>query len=188
MKDEFTSRHTTDVSRYRIECAKEMTGKVLDVGGGLGVYLPYFGSKDVTVLDISEEALAALDYDNKIVGDACHMPFDDNTFASVWACGVCMYMDIHEFITEAKRVTRKGGKITITVPNPQTPWSRFIKMMGMKIWTDNLSGGGYKLYPITELCEYGELTGEVRFLPPFLDKRIRNVPKVWHTMMLKISV
>ena len=53
-----------------------------------------------------------------------------------------MYMDIHEFITEAKRVTRKGGKITITVPNPQTPWSRFIKMMGMKIWTDNLSGGG----------------------------------------------
>lgn len=36
MKDEFVSRHTTDISRYRIECAKEMMGKVLDVGGGLG--------------------------------------------------------------------------------------------------------------------------------------------------------
>lgn len=188
MKDEFTSQHTTDISRYRIECAKEMVGKVLDVGGGLGAYLPYFGSKDVTVLDISEEALEKLNHDKKIVADACHMPFEDNTFDSIWACGVCMYMDIHEFITEAKRVTKKGGKIIITVPNPKTPWSRFIKMLGMKIWTDNLQEDGYNLYSIEELQQYGELVGEVRFLPSFIDKRIRHFSKVWHTMMLRISV
>lgn len=122
------------------------------------------------------------------MADACHMPFADNTFDSVWACGVCMYMDIYEFITEAKRVTKEGGRIIITVPNPNTPWSRFIKLLGMKIWTDNLKDGGYQLYSIDELKQFGELTGEVRFLPDFIDKRIRHFSKVWHTMMLKIVV
>lgn len=99
-----------------------------------------------------------------------------------------MYMDIYEFITEAKRVTKEGGRIIITVPNPNTPWSRFIKLLGMKIWTDNLKDGGYQLYSIDELKQFGELTGEVRFLPDFIDKRIRHFSKVWHTMMLKIVV
>lgn len=44
MKDEFVSRHTTDISRYRIECAKEMMGKVLDVGGGLGFICHILGA------------------------------------------------------------------------------------------------------------------------------------------------
>lgn len=103
------SKYRSQVTRLRKEYASMMTGKVLDVGGGLGTYLPYFSSKDVTILDISREALDKLDHDKKVLGDACHMPFEDNTFDNIWACSVCMFFDIETFICEAKRVGIGGG-------------------------------------------------------------------------------
>ena len=42
------SRYRTEYSRLRKEYAAKMTGKVLDVGGGVGAYLPYFGSKELS--------------------------------------------------------------------------------------------------------------------------------------------
>lgn len=62
------SKYRSEVTRLRKEYASMMTGKVLDVGGGLGTYLPYFNSKDVTILDISKEALERLDHDKKVFG------------------------------------------------------------------------------------------------------------------------
>lgn len=188
MKNDFESKHTTELTRYRIECARKMKGKVLDVGGGMGVYLPYFSSSDVTGLDISEEAMKKANYQTKIVGDACHMPFDNSSFDSIWACGVCMYMNIDDFVKEAKRVLKTNGKIIITIPNPDSPWSKYIKMLGMKVWEDNKNGNTiYNLYTVKQLEKYGKLSGEVRFLPTFLDRLVRNRPRIWHTMMLEID-
>lgn len=183
------SKHKSQITRLRKEYAHMMTGKVLDVGGGLGAYLPYFGSTDVTVLDISEEALARLNHDKKVLGDACHMPFGDHTFDNIWACSVCMFMDIEEFINEAKRVVCQGGKIVIELPNPDTIWDKYKKILGMKIWNDYYKEfDSFRMYKISELRKYGDLVGEVQFLPVLLDKMVRNTPKYWHTMILKIEV
>lgn len=181
------SRYKSQITRYRIECAKKMTGKVLDVGGGLGAYLPYFGSSDVTVLDINEEALKRLEHDKKVLGDACHMPFEDNTFDNIWVCSVCMYLseDLGTFIEEAKRVLKKG-KILIELPNPDSPWDKIKGILGMKVWASDKDIK--HMYTAEELSHYGNVTGEVRFLPAFLDKMLRNNCKMWHTMMLEITI
>lgn len=183
------SRFKTEISRYRIECAGRMRGKVLDVGGGLGVYLPYFGSKDVTVLDINEEALRRLNYDKKVLGDACHLPFENDVFDSIWACSVCLYIteNIEEFINEASRVLKKdAGRIIIELPNPDSIWNKWKGMLGLGTWMDDKDIK--HLYTVEELRKYGEVTGEVKFLPAFLDKAIRQKSKWWHTLMLEIKV
>lgn len=180
------SKHKSQVTRYRIECAGEMRGKVLDVGGGLGVFLPYFGSKDVMVLDICEEVLNELDWDQKMVGDACHLPFADNTFDSVWACSVCMLLeeDISIFIKEAQRVLKTGGELAIELPNPESKWNCLKRFLGMRAWEDNQDIK--HMYTFRDLQKYGEVTGEVRFLPALLDNALRKTPWLWHTMILKV--
>lgn len=181
------SRYRSEVTRYRVECAGEMTGRLLDVGGGLGAYLPYFGTKDVTVLDICEEALEQLDWEQKVVGDACHLPFADETFDCVWACSVCMYLneDIGVFINEALRVLKPGGRLTIELPNPDSVWNTVKRCLGMHCWEKDPDVK--HMYTAAELKEYGEVTGEVRFLPAVIDKSLRHCSGAWHTMMLKVE-
>lgn len=177
------SLHRSELSKYRVECAGEMTGNVLDVGGGLGSYLPYFRADHVTVLDNDEETLSLLDHDDKVVADACKLPFRDDSFDNVWACAVCQYFDIDEFIIEAKRVTKQGGYIYILVPNATSPWDKIKKFLGMKTWADQ--EGIYKQYTADELMRYGTVTGEIRFL--LFERLFRNNVKIAHTLMLKIK-
>ena len=185
------SRYRTELSDYSIECAGKMKGKVLDSGGGLGTYLPYFSSKDVTVLDISQEALDRLDWPQKICCDACHTPFDDNTFNSIWACSIVVYLPepIETFIDECKRIMVKDGNslLIIQLPNPDSIWNRVKKRLGMRSWEDDESPF-FHMYDVKYLRQFGTLTGEVRFLPVWFNRIIRNRPFFWHTVMLEITV
>lgn len=188
MKSFNPSRYKSDLSRYRIECARKMTGKVLDMGGGLGIYLPYFNSEDITVLDISKEALERLEWSNKVLADACHTPFEDDTFDSIWACSCVQYMDsIEEFLKEALRILKKDteAKIMVMLPNPDSVWNKIKRCMGMRSWEDD-EAQVFHLYKADELKKYGTLTGEVRFLPKVFDDAVRKVPFLWHTMMLEV--
>lgn len=36
------NKFSSELTRYRIEMAKKMKGKVLDVCGGIGTYIPFF--------------------------------------------------------------------------------------------------------------------------------------------------
>lgn len=183
------NRYKTELTRYRVECAGKLTGKILDVAGGVGAYLPYFGSDDVTVLDISEEAIRRNPCKNKVVGDACHMPFEADTFDNVWCCGGVIYFpeDVEVFIKEASRVTKKGGKIWICVPNPDNPYDWIKTLIRMKKFSDD-EAPFFHMYSKKELERYGTLTGEVRFFPAFLDKMIRRRSWFWNTMMLVVEV
>lgn len=184
-------RYRTEISRYRIECAKKMTGAVLDVGGGLGTYLPYFGSDNVTVADISEEVINRLAHDKKLVADACHIPMADESFDNIWACGVVIYLpdSIKTFIDEMMRLIKKkrGNKIIIQLPNPESPWDRIKKYIGFGGWESD-PAPFFHMYRIDEVREYGKLSGEVKFLPSFIDNRLRDKEKWWHTFMIEIEV
>lgn len=176
------SLHKSEITKYRIACAKKMTGRVLDVGGGLGCYLPFFHASHVTVLDIDKETLDRLDHDDKVVADATDMPFDDNSYDNIWACAVCQYFDIDKFIEEAKRICVRGGYIYILVPNAKSPWDKMKKLVGMKTWSDQ--EGVFKQYTVDELKKYGKVYGEIRFLP--FEQLFRCCPGIGHTLMLEI--
>lgn len=182
MSDYNESLHLSELSKYRIQCAEEMTGHVLDVGGGLGAYLPFFHASHVTVLDNDQETLERLDHDDKVVADATALPFDDDSYDCVWACAVCQYFNMDQFIGEAKRVVKNGGLIYILVPNADSPWDRIKKMLGMRTWADQ--EGIYRQYKVNELTRYGTVTGEIKFLP--FESLFRNKLKIAHTLMLKI--
>lgn len=184
MSDYNESLHKSELSKYRIECAGKMTGRVLDVGGGLGAYLPFFNASHVTVLDNDKETLERLNHDDKVIADATALPFNDNSFDNVWACAVCQYFDIEVFISEAKRVTKKGGYIFILVPNAKSPWDKIKKIFGMRTWADQ--EGVFKQYTPEELLQFGKVTAEIKFLP--FERLLRNKLNIAHTLMLEVCV
>lgn len=180
---EFNERlYKTELTPLRIACARALTGKILDVGGGLGAYLPYFGG-DATVLDRSKEALSRLNYSDKVLADALDMPFENERFDNVWACGVCQYFPIEPFVKEALRVLKPGGKIYILVPNARSPWDRIKRLFKMRTW-DQLEGI-HKNYRVDELRAYGPVLGEIRFLPG--EGLVRRFPRLGHTLLLTIT-
>lgn len=183
------SLHLSELTKYRIECAGLMTGKVLDVGGGLGAYLPYFNAEHVTIIDNDAETLERLKHDDKVLGDATKMPFPDESFDNIWACAVCQYFDLEKFVHEAKRVLKKyrgkeAGRIMILVPNGKSPWEPLKKIMRLPTWKEQK--GIYKQYTVSELKKYGKVTGEIRFLP--FEKIFRRFPILGNTLMLEIKI
>lgn len=183
------SKYRSEITRYRTKMAGKMKGKVLDVCGGIGTYIPYFSSDDVTILDINEDALKYAECNNKVVGDALHMPFNDNEFDSIWACACCYFFDFDDFIKEATRVGKPGGILVVEMANPNTPFDFAKKLLHMKTWGDYYIEYEYfHMLTPKELMRYGKVTGEVRFLPKLLDDAIRNIPAFWHTMLLEMII
>lgn len=176
--------HKTEITKYRVECAGKMTGRVLDAGGGLGSYLPYFNSDDVIVLDSDEETLDNLKYKNKVLGDAVRTPFGESNFDCIWACAVAEYLDctLDEFVSELKRICVPGGRIIILVPNGKSPWDIIKRVFGMNTWGD-LENVKW-LFSVDDLKKYGRVTGEIRFLP--FERLFRKHPRLCHTLILEI--
>lgn len=178
------SLHSSLVSCYRVECARTMNGRVLDCGGGLGCYLPYFGSDDVIVVDISLPALRELSHFGKICANGLHLPFAERSFDSVWACAVAQYMPLQPFVREVMRVTKPGGRILILVPNGKSPWDWLKKRLGMEGWWDQAHI--VNQYSPDDLKPYGKVSGEIRFL--WGERLLRNIPRLGHTLMLEIQM
>lgn len=182
----YESNYKSELTPYRIECARKMTGKILDVGGGIGCYLPFF-TGEATVIDISEEALEHLDYDKKIVADAMNLPFEDNYFDSIWCCAVAQYFGkdgFDKFLNEAKRVGKNNAKIMILVPNRKSVWEPFKHMLGISTWSQQKFAKHQ--FNVKELKAYGKVKGEIRFLP--FESIFRNIPFLGNTLMLEIII
>lgn len=173
--------HRSNLTKYRIRCAAKLRGTILDCGGGIGSYLPFFRG-NVVVVDKNQQALELLDHHSKVLADAEALPFVDNSFDCVWACAVCQYLHLDKFVSEALRVTRVGGRILILVPNANSIWDLFKKLIGMETWWDQKEI--VKQYSVKELKQYGTVTGEIQFFP--LEKLLRNCPYLGHTLMLEI--
>lgn len=73
-----------------------------------------FCSKSVGI-DIKRSQL----HDRDIVADAQHMPFKDSSFETIFAGEVIEHLENPQlFISEAKRITKNGGRLILTTPNP----------------------------------------------------------------------
>ncbi|WP_292289550.1 bifunctional demethylmenaquinone methyltransferase/2-methoxy-6-polyprenyl-1,4-benzoquinol methylase UbiE [Marivita sp.] len=102
--------------------------KLLDVAGGTGDisfrFLKRAGSGTATVLDLTEpmliegrkraEANAMSDSLDWVVGDAMHLPFEDNTFdVYTISFGIRNVTRPQEALNEAFRVLRPGGRLMV---------------------------------------------------------------------------
>ncbi|MGE3609192.1 MAG: class I SAM-dependent methyltransferase [Bacteriovoracaceae bacterium] len=116
-------------------------GKALEVGFGSG-YGTEYASRFFQKVDAVEVDKEAIDYANRKYQlsnvtfqnyDGSRLPFSDNNFDVVYSFQVIEHVPFDkEFLLEAKRVLRPGGKLIITTPNRlyrlkdgQKPLNRF---------------------------------------------------------------
>lgn len=129
---------------------ENVTGKVLDAGGGTGKWARMFARRgyEVTVLDLSQEMLEqGVEYakqeglENKIKfirGDICELPFPNNEFDIVISQGnpVCYSEDPYKAIYELNRVAKNGADIVISVHNKLSMIHYFYYFMGKVSYDD----------------------------------------------------
>ena len=109
------------LKKWRLEVAKELAGKVLEVGVGTGKNIPYYPDDiDATAIDFSDRMLSKArekaENLNKRVQlmhmDAQNMDFPDNTFDVVFTtCVFCSVPDPVKGLKEIRRVCKPSGKI-----------------------------------------------------------------------------
>ena len=97
--------------------------KVLEVGSGTGrISQEIFSRKaDLTILDIGENLVRQVKEKlncKGVVGDACCLPFDDNSFEVVISSECIEHtLTPQKAIEEMCRVCRPGGTVCVTSPN-----------------------------------------------------------------------
>ena len=114
--------------RYRMGAELSPGGVVLEVGCGSGMGLPYLQAHssiavggDYT-LDLLREARRHLPDAPLVRMDAQHLPFHDRVFDAVLLLEMIYYVaDQEGAIAECRRVLKPGGKLMVSVPNPNRP-------------------------------------------------------------------
>lgn len=103
----------------------ELAHPVLDIGCGNGLFASYcFRDKIDVGLDCDEKAIEGARkrsvYKTLEVGDACDLPFADESFNTVISvCAVEHIPRLDKVLINAYRVLKKGGKFIFTVPSEQ---------------------------------------------------------------------
>jgi len=175
------------ISKARRTLAKQMRGKILDAGCGDDLFGPYLRREGNTVisLDVDAEALRGVP-GTKVVSGCSDMPFPDGYFDAVWACALIEHV-AEDTIPEMIRVTREGGRIVIVTPNRRSPWDPLKLLTGLSTWREN--EGHVRLYSSEELAWFGEVHGEVVFLPVQVARDFFwRHPNVGHTLIADIAV
>lgn len=136
--------------RKALELIGDVYGKrVLDVGCGSGVFIVELIKRGAYVIGIDyskkmlEEAQKQLNHlkipKSKYTlknADATNLPFKNGGFNVILATGLTDYLSDQQnklFIKEAKRVLAKEGKIIVSFPVAESPFSFLRRGLGLKI-------------------------------------------------------
>lgn len=101
--------------------------KVLDVGCGHDILMPYFKKRGAIIsgVDICPEVVSLLEKEGfeAILSDCCDMPIRDSSYDITFSIGVFEHFDgTEKAVREQIRVTRRGGKVIIILPNLISPF------------------------------------------------------------------
>lgn len=109
-----------DSQRARVIIPQIQTGakKVLEIGGGPGgvSWGVALGGYDVTCLDLMDPLFrgAAAAGVRGVNGDACNLPFEDNSFDAAWSINAFEHIqDPSKALAEACRVVKPGGRVLL---------------------------------------------------------------------------
>ena len=118
---------------WREKAVSNLIGKsVLDLGSGTGAAYEQLLNFETTALDPDKKMLELNAFDNKVLGSAENLPFEDNSFDNVFCSFVWRNVsDTNNALNEVYRVLRPGGKfVLLDMTRPKNSFLRMLHKIG----------------------------------------------------------
>ena len=118
---------------WRKKAVSNLIGKsVLDLGSGTGAAYEQLLNFETTAIDPDIKMLELNAFDNKVLGSAENLPFEDNSFDNVFCSFVWRNVsDTNNALNEVYRVLRPGGKfILLDMTRPKNSFLRMLHKIG----------------------------------------------------------
>ena len=118
---------------WRSKAADNLSGtSVLDLGSGTGAAFAQLINYETTALDPDKKMLELNIFENKVLGTAENLPFDDNSFDNVFCSFVWRNIsDTNKALSEIYRVVKPGGKfVLLDMTRPKNSILRILHKIG----------------------------------------------------------
>ena len=118
---------------WRKKAVSNLIGKsVLDLGSGTGAAYDQLLNFETTAIDPDIKMLELNAFDNKVLGSAENLPFEDNSFDNVFCSFVWRNVsDTNNALNEVYRVLRPGGKfVLLDMTRPKNSFLRMLHKIG----------------------------------------------------------
>ena len=118
---------------WREKAADNLIGtSVLDLGSGTGAAFDQLLNYETTAIDPDKKMLELNTFENKVLGSAENLPFEDNSFDNVFCCFVWRNVsDTNKALQEVYRVLRPGGKfILLDMTRPKNSFLKILHKIG----------------------------------------------------------
>ena len=118
---------------WRDKAVSNLIGNtVLDLGSGTGAAFEQLINYETTAIDPDKKMLELNTFEDKVLGSAENLPFEDNSFDNVFCCFVWRNVsDTNKALQEVYRVLRPGGKfILLDMTRPKNPFLKILHKIG----------------------------------------------------------
>tara|TARA_B100000900_G_C20375093_1_gene632076 strand:+ start:7 stop:630 length:624 start_codon:yes stop_codon:yes gene_type:complete len=118
---------------WRERAISNLTGtSVLDLGSGTGATYKQLTNYETTAIDPDKKMLELNLFENKVVGSAENLPFEDNSFDNVFCSFVWRNVsDTKKALSEVYRVLKPGGKfVLLDMTRPKNSYLKIIHKIG----------------------------------------------------------
>ena len=118
---------------WREKAVSNLIGNsVLDLGSGTGAAYKQLLNFETTAIDPDKKMLELNTFENKVLGSAENLPFEDNSFDNVFCCFVWRNVsDTNKALREVYRVLSPGGKfILLDMTRPKNPFLKILHKIG----------------------------------------------------------
>ena len=114
---------------WRDKAVSNLIGNtVLDLGSGTGAAFDQLINYETTAIDPDKKMLELNSFENKVLGSAEDLPFNDNSFDNVFCSFVWRnILDTDKALAEVYRVLKPGGKFILL--DMTRPKNSFLKML-----------------------------------------------------------
>jgi len=118
---------------WREKAADNLIGtSVLDLGSGTGAAFDQLLNYETTAIDPDKKMLELNTFENKVLGSAENLPFEDNSFDNVFCSFVWRNVsDTNKALHEVYRVLRPGGKfVLLDMTRPKNSFLKILHKIG----------------------------------------------------------
>ena len=118
---------------WRDKAVNNLIGNtVLDLGSGTGAAFDQLIDYDTIAIDPDKKMLELNSFENKVLGSAENLPFEDNSFDNVFCSFVWRNVsDENKALHEVYRVLRPGGKfVLLDMTRPNNPFLKMLHKIG----------------------------------------------------------